>query len=208
MYKKQFGFRKHHSTAHAINYSINQIINELQQKNHVIGIFIDLSKAFDTIDHNKLLVKLEHYGIRGSCHKLLTNYLLKREQYINFKGTDSDVQEVEFGVPLGSVLGPLLFLIYINDLVNSSTRGDFVIFADDTNIFVPGKTKIEAYENSQIVLNGIHEYMFSNQLHINLTKSVYMHLRPYLNQNDRQTCARCRIEKNLKLGNFTMKKVK
>ena len=76
------------------------------KKKHVIGIFIDLSKAFDTIDHNKLLVKLEHYGIRGSCHKLLTNYLLKREQYINFKGTDSDVQEVEFGVPQGSVLGP------------------------------------------------------------------------------------------------------
>ena len=105
MDKKQFGFRKHHSTAHAINYSINQIINELQQKNHVICIFIDLSKAFDTIDHNKLLVKLEHYGIRGSCHKLLTNYL-KREQYINIKGTDSDVQEVEFGVPQGSVLEP------------------------------------------------------------------------------------------------------
>ena len=102
----------------------------------------------------------------------------------------------------------LLFLIFINDLVNSSATGDFVLFADDTNIFVPGKTKIEAYENAQIVLNGIHEYMFSNQLHINLTKSVYMHLRPYLNQNDRQTCARCRIEKNLKLGYFTMKKVK
>ena len=150
----------------------------------------------------------DNYRLRGSCHKLLTNYLSKREQYINFKGTDSDVQEVEFGVPQGSVLGPLLFLIYINDLVNSSTRGDFVLFADDTNIFVPGKTKIEAYENAQIVLNGIHEYMFSNQLHINLTKSVYMHLRPYLNQNDQQTCARCRIEKNLKLGNFTMKKVK
>ena len=81
-----------------------------KKKQHVIGIFIDLSKAFDTIDHNKLLVELEHYGIRGSCHKLLTNYLLKREQYINFKGTDSDYQEVEFGVPQGSVLEPLLFL--------------------------------------------------------------------------------------------------
>ena len=65
-------------SSHAINYSTNQIINELQQNNHVIGIFIDLSKAFDTINHNKLLVKLEHYGIRGSCHKLLTNYLSPR----------------------------------------------------------------------------------------------------------------------------------
>ena len=67
IYKKQFGFRKKHSTNHAINYSINKIIDELQTRNHVIGIFIDLSKAFDTIDHNKLVSKLEHYGIRGTC---------------------------------------------------------------------------------------------------------------------------------------------
>ena len=64
-------------------------------------------------------------------------------------------------------------------------------------MLVPSKTEIEAYENAQIVLNVIYKYMFSNQLHINLTKSVYMHLRPYLNQNDRQTCASCRIKENL-----------
>ena len=198
MYKKHFGFRKHHSTAHAINYSIIQIINELQQKKTMLLVYLlILAKLSIPLITTNYLLNLSTMALEGSCHKLLTNYLLKREQYINFKGTDSDVQEVEFGVPQGSVLGPLLFLIYINDLVNSSTRGDFVLFADDTNIFFPSKTKIEAYENAQIVLNGIHEYMFSNQLHINLTKSVYMHLRPYFNQNvDRQTCARCRIEKN------------
>ena len=94
IYKKQFGFRKHQSIAHAINHSINKIINELQQLKNVLycyGIFINLSKAFDTIDHNKLIVKFEHCGLRGSCHKLLTYYLLKREQYINFKSTNSDV---------------------------------------------------------------------------------------------------------------------
>ena len=75
IYNMQFGFRKNHSTSHAINYSINKILGEVEKKRHVIGIFIDLSKAFDTIDHRKLLVKLEHYGVRGVCHKLLASYL-------------------------------------------------------------------------------------------------------------------------------------
>ena len=96
----------------AINYSINKIIDELQTRNHVIGIFIDLSKAFDTIDHNKLVSKLEHYGIRGTCLALLKSYLTGRQQYTNFNNTESDFCSIDYGVPQGSVLGPLLFLIY------------------------------------------------------------------------------------------------
>ena len=87
---------------YAINYSIEQIISELQKRNHVIGVFIDLSKAFDTIDHEKLLVKLEHYGIRGLPLQLMKSYLKNREQYTNFKGLDSKICQVDYGVPQGS----------------------------------------------------------------------------------------------------------
>ena len=87
IYDKQFGFRKKHSTSHAINYSVNNILDEIESKNHVIGVFIDLSKAFDTIDHKKLLFKLEHYGIRGKCHKILQSYLTNRTQQTKFQNT-------------------------------------------------------------------------------------------------------------------------
>ena len=162
IYTKQFGFRKHHSTGNAINYSVNSIINEIQNNNHVIGIFIDLSKAFDTIDHEKLLVKLENNGIRGTTLKLLKDYLNDRDQYVYFKGVDSENVKMEFGVPQGSVLGPLLFLIYINDLVNSSNDGKFVLFADDTNIFVSGKNEEDVYIKAQNVLNDVQNYMIVN----------------------------------------------
>ena len=80
LYDKQFGFRKNHSTSHTINYSIKYIADNLKQKKHIIVIFLDLSKAFDTICHNKLLVKLENYGIRGNCLNLIKNYLSNRNQ--------------------------------------------------------------------------------------------------------------------------------
>ena len=121
---------------------------------------------------------MEHYGIRGTCFDLLTSYLDKREQLVDFQGSHSNKLPIKFGVPQGSVLGPLLFLVYINDIVNSSSKGHFVLFADDTNIFISGNSEKEAYDNASIVLKQVENYMISNQLHINLTKSVYMHFRP------------------------------
>ena len=107
--KKQFGFPKKHSTGHAINYSINKIIDELQTRNHVIGIFIDLSKAFDTIDHNKLVSKLEHYGIRGTCLALLKVTLQAGSSIQILIILNQNFCSIDYGVPQGSVLGPSFF---------------------------------------------------------------------------------------------------
>ncbi|KAL5265672.1 hypothetical protein ACHWQZ_G006407 [Mnemiopsis leidyi] len=144
--ENQFGFRKGHSTSNALNYSVEHIESLLAKKQHVLGIFIDLSKAFDTIDHRKLTTKLEHYGIRGNALQLISSYLSNRKQYVNVLDIKSDELPVHYGVPQGSVLGPLLFILYINDICNISTDAKLVLFADDTNIFVAAESISKVYE--------------------------------------------------------------
>ena len=197
LYENQFGFRKNHSTSHAINHSVNYVVSKIEEKKHVIGIFLDLSKAFDTICHSKLLIKLENFGIRGNCLNLLKSYLQSRKQITKFNNTLSDSNTISYGVPQGSVLGPLLFLLYINDIIHCTRKFEkdefeyeFVLFADDTNIFVSAKTKKDAYLIANQVLNSVYTYMKTNQLHINFSKCAHMYFRPTLNNNDRMTCAR------------------
>ena len=101
-----------------------------------MGVFIVLVKAFDTVDHNILLNILQNYGVRGICLKLLKSYLEGRQQYVSFNGVYSDTCGVSHGVPHGSVLGPLLFLVYIDDIKYCSNILHLVLFADDTNLFL------------------------------------------------------------------------
>ena len=107
------------------------------------GIFIDLRKAFDTANHDILLMKLQHYGIRNNMLSWLKSYLTDRKQFVSFNGQNSETLATNCGVPQGSVLGPLLFLLYINDLPNISKALNFYLFADDTNMYYESKSLID-----------------------------------------------------------------
>ena len=138
----------------------------------VVNFILTSRSLFDTISHEKLLCKLYKYGIRGNTHALIGSYLSNRKQYVSVLGENSDELSVLFGVPQGSVLGPLLFIIYINDIYNSTDLGKFVLFADDTNIFVADKCKIKVFEKANKVLKSINNYMKCNLLHINIKKML------------------------------------
>ena len=133
-YNLQFGFRQKHLTNNALMKITELIRNAIDDKNVACGIFIDLQKAFDTVNHKILLQKLKYYGIRGVAYELFESYLYNRYQYVSINGKCSKKLLITHGVPQGSVLGPLLFIIFINDLNLSVTHSITHHFADDTNL--------------------------------------------------------------------------
>ena len=139
----QYGFRTKLSTSLAVMELIEEITNATDNKKHAIGVFIDLKKAFDTVDHGILINKLEHYGVRGAASDWLKSYLSNRKQFVNIDGCSSELLDVSCGVPQGSILGPTLFILYINDICNVSNLVKFILFADDTNVFCAGDNKLE-----------------------------------------------------------------
>ena len=170
----QFGFRAKHSTAHALINAISHLQLAMDSGKSALGLFIDFSKAFDTINHRILLDKLEIYGIRGNLHKVLSSYLADRYQYVSYGQISSSLLMLTCGVPQGSVLGPLLFIIFINDIQNASTLAKFILFADDLNVFLENTDRDVLYEQANAVLSDIYEYCKANLLIVNFEKCCFM----------------------------------
>ena len=170
----QYGFRERHSTTHALVNFVHNVIRAIENEDILIGIFLDLSKAFDTLDHDILFYKLNFYGIRGVILDLFKSYLSNRVQYVTIDGIKSSCKPLECGVPQGSVLGPLLFLLYINDLCNTSNILKYILFADDTSLFLSHKniSKLQTVLNTELI--KISKWLYMNKLSLNIGKTQYM----------------------------------
>ena len=169
----QFGFRKGHSTSHGITHVHEQVIQSLEKKKVCALLFIDLKAAFDTVNVEILLTKLQHYGYRGKILKLLTSYLHDRKQFVFSDSISSCLLDVLCGVPQGSVLGPLLFIIYINDISNSSDA-DNSLFADDAALLVADSNVKKLKKKVHKEINSLHKWLIRNKLTLNLSKTKYM----------------------------------
>ena len=135
LYANQYGFRKGHSTASALLDLYDKISEAIDKREVAVGVFLDLSKAFDTVNHNILFEKLEYYGVRGIALSWIKSYFSNRKQFVQFNNSSSTSKNITCGAPQGSILGPLLLLIYINDICNVSTLAKLILFADDTSLF-------------------------------------------------------------------------
>ena len=175
LYELQFGFRTNHSTSLALIDIVERIRQTLDNQLPMLGIYLDLQKAFDTVDHQILLSKLSHYGIRGICNQWFSSYLRGRKQFVSVNNTCSEIKEIETGVPQGSVLGPLLFLLYVNDISRAIREEGVVamLFADDTNIFVQGKNLVTVKKLAEQVMKQLSTWFYENKLSLSIEKTQF-----------------------------------
>ena len=174
LYDYQFGFREGHSTTQALVEITDRIKFAIDKNELTCGIFIDLTKAFDTVNHHILLQKMYNYGIRGNVYSLFKSYLSNRQQFVKVNNEKSDMKYVTCGVPQGSVLGPLLFIIYINDIANSCKEGQFRIFADDTGIFCHSYNIESLIAKAEVIIKNVSKWFAANKLTLNVSKTSYV----------------------------------
>ena len=171
LYKNQYGFQKSMSTEYAVNSLVSNIVKCLENQEVGFCILLDFAKAFDTVNHEVLLKKLEFYGIRGVALDWFKSYLSDRMQCTEIGNFQSKLSYIKCGVPQGSILGPLLFLLYINDIVMSSKIFKFILFADDTSLFYSHKNKHDAESILNTELSNISQWLAANKLSLNVGKS-------------------------------------
>ena len=177
VFDTQYGFQSNLSTTHALLDVLTSTCDQINAGDHTGLILLDLKKAFDTVCHNILLRKLEHYGIRGHALKLVNSFLRTRHQYVSYQNKRSETLIKRFGVPRGSNLGPLLFLIYINDLpsaINSVPR----LFADDTYLLIHSPNTSTLAKNINSELANVPELTVTNKIAVNPEKSLALILPP------------------------------
>ena len=174
LYDFQFGFRKDHSAYMALMVLVDKLTKCLENGDIITGVYLDFSKAFDTVNHKILLTKLEHYGIRGAALSWFESYLSNRSQFVTYENASSKPKVISCGVPQGSILGPLLFLMYINDLNFVCKDAMSIFFADDSNLFKNGKDITKLEEELNEILSNISEWLKVNKLSLNVKKTHYM----------------------------------
>ena len=171
IYEHQFGFQKNRSTTLAVLDLNTRITKALDRGNYAASVFLDFAKAFDTVNHQILLSKLENYGIRGPAKDWFESYLKNRHQIVKIGDTLSDKMQIVCGVPQGSILGPILFLLYINDIKNSSKILKCFLYADDTSTLLISKSiqELESIYNKE--LSYVIDWLNANKLTLNVEKS-------------------------------------
>lgn len=177
----QFGFREGLSTEDALAHFTKNIYESLDVSEPTLSIFIDLAKAFDTVSHSELLKKLQHIGFRGTALKLMESYLANRTQYVKIDNVTSDPKIIEYGVPQGTVLGPLLFNIYLNDLLLLPIKGQILSFADDTTITYAADDWNSLKKLAEEDFKEVKHWFDYNLLTINYEKTKYLPFTTYLN---------------------------
>ena len=172
-FSKQFGFRKNSSIDFGIVDLTQSIQKNFEKKKYTLGVFIDFSKAFDTVDHDILINKLFSYGIKNTELKWFQSYLSNRRQCIHYDVGITQYANVTYGVPQGSILGPLLFIIYVNDMYKAVNKLNVIMFADDTNLFISGKNIKEIFKSMNDQLSSINNWFKANKLSLNIDKTHY-----------------------------------
>ena len=195
----QYGFRAGHSTQQVVIELVDRISQAIERNEYTVGLFLDLSKAFDTVNHHILLGKLEHYGFRGVALEWFKNYLTNRKQMVNYKSVNSDTLVVSCGVPQGSVLGPLLFLIYVNGISQTSSLLSFLLFADDTNLFFSHKDIKILGKTVNQELCKVANWLACNKFSLNVKKTHFMIFKA---KNKKMN-----LELNIKIGNEIIERV-